>query len=144
MILYCSHCCPNISHYFLLLGIYLLWNLHISMHISPIFLLFLNFTIIYLCNSDAVSRELLLVILLGWGGIFFFLWKEVGGINSVNIMCLSVFKNPVICRSNSLLLTQNYPSLCSKMENGFTEMIVAIMKSSLYRLTQTFQTVLWK
>jgi len=46
------------------------------MHMYHIFLLVLNCTIIYLCNSDTVFREMLLVILLGLG--FFFLWNEVG------------------------------------------------------------------
>lgn len=52
---------------------------------SRIFLLFLNFKIIYLSNSDTVSKELLLDILFGCG---FFLVG--GGVNSVNMMCLFI------------------------------------------------------
>lgn len=55
---------------------------------------------------------------------------------------VSSFKTPVVHGSN--WQPQNYPSCCSKVENCFPEVIVAVVASSLCWLMKGFQTVWWK
>lgn len=55
---------------------------------------------------------------------------------------VSSFKTPVVHGSN--WRPQNYPSCCSKVENCFPEVIVALVASSPCWLMKVFQIVWWK
>lgn len=108
---------------------------HKFLCMARIFLLVLKFTAIYL-----QSTELLLVSYLPEGWFFF----PHGGMWWVIqwTWFVSSFKTPVVHGSN--WQPQNYPSCCSKVENCFPEVIVAVVASSLCWLMKGFQTVWWK